>query len=179
MQEFSVKEYKPIQSFNKGDVLLGSKSLVLFQGSSFESDEQMKRSKSLLLDFFSGPRPNQVMLQGLEQVLVCSAIEGATTQAASSRPAIGVKRFRMKMTKSGSKLPHVELEEIGPSFKLELDRTKDLIAKGGSSPLRFRKRSKSRKLRTSPKTTWASGRRRSIQESKILIKSIQCITERP
>lgn len=125
MQEFAVKEYKSIQTFRKPEALLGSKPLVLFQGSSFESDERMKRSRSLLLDFFSGPRPQKVMLQGLDQVVVCSAIEGAGPAAASSPAAITVKRFRLQMKKSGTRLPHVELDEMGPSFKLELDRSKD------------------------------------------------------
>lgn len=111
MQEFAVKDYKSIQTFHKPDCLLGSKPLVLFQGSSFESDEGMKRSKSLLLDFFSGPRPQRVMLEGMDQVVVCSAVEGvarATPAAASApAPAISVKRFRLKLAKSGSRLPHV------------------------------------------------------------------------
>merc|ERR1719160_967105 len=115
MQEFSVKDYKSIQSFHKPECVYGSKPLVLFQGSTFENDEQMKRSKSLLLDFFSGPRPQRLMLQGLDSVVVCSAEEGATPAATSSAPAISVKRFKMNMQKSGSKLPRVDLEEIGPS----------------------------------------------------------------
>lgn len=127
MQEFRIKDYKPAQNFHKVDCMAGSKPLVLFQGSSFESDEGMKRTKSLLLDFFSGPRPQRVMLTGLDQVLVCSAEEGAApvANAAPATIAVSVKRFRLNMVKSGSRLPHVELEEIGPSFKMELDRTKD------------------------------------------------------
>jgi ribosome production factor 2 len=128
MQEFAVKDYKSCQSFGKtsSEAMLGSKPLVLFQGSTFESDERMKRSKSLLLDYFSASRPQKIMLQGLDQVVVCSAMEGASPAATDSAPpAISVKRFRLKMVKSGSRLPHVELDEIGPSFKIEVDRTKD------------------------------------------------------
>jgi len=127
MQEFTIKDYKPIQSFHKPDCTLGSKPLVLFQGSSFETEDRMKRSKSLLLDFFSGPRPQQVMLQGIEQVVVCTAFDAAGGAPPADDPVIpiSVRRFRMKMAKSGSRLPRVELEEIGPSFKMELDRSKD------------------------------------------------------
>lgn len=127
MQEFSVKDYKPISKFSQQGIVLGSKPLVLFQGSPFEIDERMKRAKSLLLDFFSGARPQRVLLQGLEQVVVCSTMEGPAPKggAPAPAPAITVKRFKLKMTKSGSKLPHVEIEEIGPSFVMELDRTKD------------------------------------------------------
>jgi len=126
MQEFRIQDYKPVHTFQKADCVAGSKPLVLFQGSSFESNEGMKRTKSLLLDFFSGPRPQRVMLQGLDQVVVCSAVEGVTPPGAAA-PVVGVsvKRFRMNYAKSGSRLPHVELEEIGPSFKMELDRQKD------------------------------------------------------
>jgi ribosome production factor 2 len=150
MQEFSIKEYKPIQSFHKGDCVLGSKPLVLFQGSSFESNESMKRSKSLLLDLFSGPRPNRVMLQGLEQVVVCSAIEAATPSAGSATPIL-VKRFRMKMTKSASKLPHVDLEEIGPSFKMELDRTRDPDRERWKAAIKVPKEVKAKKVKNMSK----------------------------
>merc|ERR1712113_807764 len=36
-----------------------------------------------------------------------------------------VRRFRVNMTKSGSKLPRVELVETGPQFQLSHDRTRD------------------------------------------------------
>jgi ribosome production factor 2 len=126
MQEFSIKDYKSTQIFKQADATLGSKPLVLFQGSAFETDEKIKRTKSLLLDFFSGPRPEKIMLQGMEHVVVCSAIESsAPASASSSTPSVLVKRFRLKLTKSASKLPRTELVEVGPSFKMELDRSKD------------------------------------------------------
>jgi len=150
MQEFSVKDYKSIQSFNKagGDAVLGSKPMVLFQGSTFESDERMKRSKSLLLDFFSGPRPQRVMLQGLDQVVVCNALEGVT-KAGGDAPAstISVRRYRLKMVKSGSRLPRVELDEIGPSFKIELDRTKDPDRERWKQAIKVPKEVKAKKVK--------------------------------
>ncbi|CAE8628954.1 unnamed protein product, partial [Polarella glacialis] len=38
---------------------------------------------------------------------------------------IHVRRYRLQMKKSGSKLPRAEMEEIGPHMNLSLDRTKD------------------------------------------------------
>lgn len=128
MQEFSVKDYKTVQSFGSKDALLGAKPLVIFQGTAFDTDERMKRAKSLLLDFFSGPKPEKVMLQGLEHVIVCSAFDtvGASgTAASSTAPSLSVRRFAVKLEKSGSRLPRVELREVGPRFTLEIDRTKD------------------------------------------------------
>merc|ERR1719162_134430 len=66
------------------------------------------------------------MLQGLEHVVVCSALESsAPASASSTTPTVVVKRFSLKLTKSASKLPRTELVEVGPSFKMELDRSKD------------------------------------------------------
>ncbi|CAK9031420.1 unnamed protein product [Durusdinium trenchii] len=36
-----------------------------------------------------------------------------------------LKRYRISMQKSGSSLPRVELEELGPSMSLSLDRTRE------------------------------------------------------
>jgi len=148
MQEFRIKDYKPAQSFHKADCMAGSKPLVLFQGSSFESDEGMKRTKSLLLDFFSGPRPQRVMLSGLDQVVVCSAVEGVAPAAnGAAGTAVSVKRFRLNMQKSGSRLPHAELEEIGPSFKMELDRTKDPDRERWKQAIKVPKEVKTKKIK--------------------------------
>jgi len=152
MQEFSVKDYKSISSFNKQgtEALLGSKPLILFQGSTFESDERMKRSKSLLLDYFSGLRPQTAMLQGIDQVVVVSALEGATPAAGAASgapPGITVKRFKLKMVKSGSRLPRVELDEIGPSFKLQLDRTKDPDRERWKAAIKVPKEVKTKKVK--------------------------------
>merc|ERR1712241_1140897 len=59
MQEYRVEDFKSIASFhsNRKEPIMGSKPLVIFQGAAFDDDERLKRTKSLLLDFFSGPRP--------------------------------------------------------------------------------------------------------------------------
>merc|ERR1712150_207404 len=65
---------------------------------------------------------------GLEHVVVCSSFDtvGASgTAATSSAPSLSVRRFAIKYNKSGSRLPRVEIQEIGPRFTLEIDRTKD------------------------------------------------------
>jgi ribosome production factor 2 len=144
MQEFRVEDFRSTSSFNaqRNEAVVGSKPLVVFQGAAFEGEEQMKRTKSLLLDFFRGPTPEQVLLQGLEQVIVCSTFDASAARAAAgdqatapratagptkpAAPGVLFRRFRISTYKSGSKLPRIELEEeIGPQFRLVLDRTKD------------------------------------------------------
>ncbi|CAE8636472.1 unnamed protein product, partial [Polarella glacialis] len=86
-------------------------------------------SKSLLLDFFGAGKPDQVMLSGLDQVVVCTAVDQLPTAGKSSSEELSakihVRRYRLQMKKSGSKLPRAEMEEIGPHMNLSLDRTKD------------------------------------------------------
>mmetsp|Transcript_50351 Transcript_50351/g.81628 ORF Transcript_50351/g.81628 Transcript_50351/m.81628 type:complete len:334 (+) Transcript_50351:123-1124(+) len=131
MQEFNVEDFKSMTKFNAStkEAAVGSKPLVIFQGSAFEHDETLKRSKSLLLDFFGAGKPDQVMLSGLDQVVVCTAVDQLPTAGKSSSEELSakihVRRYRLQMKKSGSKLPRAEMEEIGPHMNLSLDRTKD------------------------------------------------------
>eukprot|EP00933_Yihiella_yeosuensis_P008398 TRINITY_DN113812_c0_g1_i1.p1 TRINITY_DN113812_c0_g1~~TRINITY_DN113812_c0_g1_i1.p1 ORF type:complete len:339 (-),score=82.34 TRINITY_DN113812_c0_g1_i1:258-1274(-) len=131
MQEFGVEGYKGMSSFHskQKESIAGSKPLVIFQGSAFETDDRVKRAKSLLLDFFSGPRPEKVMLNGLDHAVVCTALDAGSGGSSSSSDApaskVMVRRYRLSMQKSGSRLPRVEIEETGPSFSLTLDRTRD------------------------------------------------------
>lgn len=59
MQEFRIEEFKSMQSFPAGkkESVFGGKPLMVFQGTAFESDDRLKRAKSLLMDFFTGPKP--------------------------------------------------------------------------------------------------------------------------
>lgn len=131
MQEFGVEELKTMQNFNPSqkEAVIGSKPLVVFQGTAFDSEERMKRAKSLLLDFLGGAKPDQVLLSGLDQVIVCTALDSSGSRAgsgaANAAPKVLVRRYRLLMSKSGSRLPRIELEEIGPHFNLMLDRTRD------------------------------------------------------
>lgn len=83
----------------------------------------MKRTKSLLLDFFGGGSPDKVLVQGLDQVVVVSTFDNPGA-VADADPPVQVKRFHVRHLKSGSKLPRAELVEVGPSFNLTLDRSK-------------------------------------------------------
>lgn len=134
MQEFDVKDYKSMKHYrnHRTASALGAKPLIVFQGSAFDSDEGMKRCKSLLMDYFNGSQPERVMLQGLEDVVVCSAMDSSSgssregaAQPGAAAPSIVVRRYHINMSKSGSKLPRVELEESGPRFTLVMDRSRE------------------------------------------------------
>lgn len=124
MQEFNIEDYKSMQKFRSSskETLAGSKPLMVFHGPSFDTDERMKRVKSLLIDFFGGAVADQVLLSGMEQAIVCTALDQPGSDA---KPKVLLRRYRISMQKSGSSLPRVELEELGPSLSLALDRTRN------------------------------------------------------
>lgn len=128
MQEFGIEDFKSTHKFKPShkECTLGSKPLIVFQGSAFDTEERMKRAKSLIMDFFGGARPDKVLLSGLEHVIVCTSLDsGSGPAAASAKDKILFRRYRLTMGKSGSRLPRVELEETGPSFSLSLDRSRE------------------------------------------------------
>ena len=60
--------------------------------------------------------PN-VRLQGLEHAMQFTAIEK------EGKPLVYIRSYRIILKKSGSKLPRVELDEMGPSMDLVVRRT--------------------------------------------------------
>jgi len=172
MQEFNVVDYKSLDSFARSgshsgsDAVMGSKPLLVFQGSAFENDERMKRVKSLLLDFFSGPRPSQMLLEGLSHVIVCSAGEpGGGGNLPEQEAPISVRRYAIIFKKASSKLPLVQLEEIGPSFGMTLDRTRDPDRELWKSSIKVPKAVKPKKVKNVKKDSMAR-KRGSIHLSK-------------
>jgi len=114
MVEFGVENYKPLQDFKATKVTSGTKPCLLFSGEEFETNLEMKRVKSLMIDFWRGDDTSNVRLQGLEHVIQFTVCDGK----------IYFRSYRTKLKKSGLKTPRVELEEIGPSFDLVLRRTR-------------------------------------------------------
>lgn len=117
MIEFGVENYKSIADFPCEKIPLGTKPCLLFSGSLFETNEDMKRAKSLMIDFFSGPRVPKVRLQGLEHALQFTAVEK------NGKPMIYLRSYRIVLKKSGTRVPKIDLEEMGPDLDLVLRRT--------------------------------------------------------
>ena len=86
----------------------------MFVGGGFESDPALRQVRSLLLDFFRGRVVESINLKGLDRVFFVSHGEGGKT--------VLVRQYRAAYRKSGTKVPRVELEEMGPSLDLELRR---------------------------------------------------------
>ncbi|XP_034060431.1 ribosome production factor 2 homolog [Gymnodraco acuticeps] len=113
MVELGVEKYVALSEIKNSKCPEGTKPMLVFAGEAFDTDNEHKRLKSLLLDFFRGPTASAVRLAGLEHVLHFTALDGK----------IYMRSYRCVLKKSGCRTPRIELEEMGPSFDLVLRRT--------------------------------------------------------
>ncbi|KAM9356148.1 ribosome production factor 2 homolog [Pholidichthys leucotaenia] len=113
MVELGIEKFVSLSDIKASKCPEGTKPMLVFAGEAFDTDNDLKRLKSLLIDFFRGPVVPAVRLAGLEHVLHFTAIEGK----------IYMRSYRCLLKKSGCRTPRIELEEIGPSLDFALRRT--------------------------------------------------------
>ncbi|XP_068082871.1 ribosome production factor 2 homolog isoform X2 [Anabrus simplex] len=114
MVELGVDSFNSLSDFKNEKVSPGIKPCLLFAGELFEHNHEFQRLKSLLIDMFKREDVTNVRLKGLEHVIMFTAAEDR----------IFMRSYRILLKKSGTRLPRIELEEIGPSVDFRLRRTK-------------------------------------------------------
>ena len=131
MIELGVASYTPMQEFKdtvKPNV--GAKPMILLRGSAFETSTAVQVLGNLVVDFFRGRVVDSINLAGLEHVIVLQADDGEAL--------VHFRVYRLVLKKSGTKLPRVELEEMGPRIDWQIRRTqfadKDLRKKAMEIP---------------------------------------------
>ncbi|KAJ4786599.1 Ribosome production factor 2-like protein [Rhynchospora pubera] len=114
--EVGVENFKSIESFEYDKKLapkIGSKPLFAFIGEEFESVDELKHLKEVLLDFFRGEVVESLNLTGVDRVFVCTALSSKT---------ILLMHCALRLKKSGTSIPRMELVEVGPSMDLVVRR---------------------------------------------------------
>ena len=143
--EVGVENFKPMESFKydkKLAPLIGSKPMIAFVGEGFENVEELKHFKEVLLDLLRGEVHfsaallvctsmiyelsilikawvwymqvvENLNLVGLDRVYVCTAI---------SSNRVFLSHCGLRLKKSGTKVPRMELVEVGPSMDLVVRR---------------------------------------------------------
>jgi len=114
MVELAVENFKGMADFKGEKANIGNKPCFIFIGEEFEQKEEFQKIANILLDMFRGAVVDSINLVGLEHVIICS----------SASDKVLFRVYRTKLKKSGSKIPRVELEEMGPSFDATIRRTK-------------------------------------------------------
>ncbi|GKU98315.1 hypothetical protein SLEP1_g11334 [Rubroshorea leprosula] len=114
--EVGVENFKSMDSFTYDKKLaprVGSKPFIAFIGEGFESVDQLKHLKEVLLDLFRGEVVENLNLAGVDRAYVCTALS-------SNRVLLTHCALRLK--KSGTLVPRMELVEVGPSMDLVVRR---------------------------------------------------------
>jgi len=112
--EVGVSNFKSIADFNGAGngVQAGNKPCFVFAGQDFESRPEVGALKSMMLDLFRGTVVEKVNLKGLDRVISLTAADGI----------VRFRQYRVEMKRSGTKVPRVELVEMGPRMDLEVRR---------------------------------------------------------
>jgi len=113
MFELQVEKFKSIAEFKASKVMSGTKPCILVSGEEFQTKVEYSRLKNLLVDFWRGEKVTNMNLQGMEHIIQLTAADGR----------VYVRSYRALLKKSGLRTPRVELEEIGPSLDLVLNRS--------------------------------------------------------
>uniref|UniRef100_H2ZKM7 Ribosome production factor 2 homolog n=1 Tax=Ciona savignyi TaxID=51511 RepID=H2ZKM7_CIOSA len=113
MVELGIDNFQSLKDIKSNKCALATKPCLVFTGSSFESDDELRRVKNIFIDFFRGPVVENVRLSGLEHVIQFTAENGT----------IYLRNYRVMLKKSGSRTPRVEIENMGPNMDLTVRRT--------------------------------------------------------
>ena len=114
--EVGVENYKSIESYAYDKKLapkLGTKPFFAFIGEHFESANELKHLKEMLLDHFKGEVVENLNLAGVDRIFVCTAISPTT---------VYMMHCALRLKRSGTSIPRMELVEVGPSMDLVLRR---------------------------------------------------------
>ncbi|XP_062117516.1 ribosome production factor 2 homolog [Humulus lupulus] len=114
--EVGVENFKPMESF-KYDAKLapkaGSKPFIAFIGEGFDSVEELRHLKEVLLDLLRGEVIENINIAGIDRAYVCTA---------TSSNKVFLTHCALRLKKSGTVVPRMELVEIGPSMDLVVRR---------------------------------------------------------
>nr|CAB3265689.1 ribosome production factor 2 homolog [Phallusia mammillata] len=113
MIELGVENYQSLESVKGNKCALATKPCLVFAGPEFETDDELRRLQSILTDFFRGPVIKNVRLAGLEHVIQFTANDGR----------VFLRSYRIALKKSGTRIPRIELENMGPNMDLTVRRT--------------------------------------------------------
>jgi ribosome production factor 2 len=116
--EVGIENFKSLLSFSYDKKLApheGSKPFICFTGEGFDHVQELKQLKEVLTDLFRGEVVDNLNLTGLDRAYICSAI---------SPTKVFLTHCAIKLKKSGTIVPRIELVEVGPSMDLVVRRNR-------------------------------------------------------
>ncbi|XP_057948912.1 ribosome production factor 2 homolog [Malania oleifera] len=114
--EVGVENFKSRERFTYDKKLapqVGSKPFIIFIGEGFETIDELKHLKEVLLELLRGEVVENLNLAGLDRAYVCTAV---------SSNRVFFTHCALQLKKSGTVVPRTELVEVGPSMDLVVRR---------------------------------------------------------
>ncbi|KAK7466287.1 rRNA-binding ribosome biosynthesis protein rpf2 [Stygiomarasmius scandens] len=129
MIEVGIENYVSMADIKSAKSTPGHKPLMHFGSELFDTHPRFIQLKSMLMSFFNGEEIDSICLTGLEYVIsVTCAPTPATLNTASSStesaalPKVHIRAYTTKLLSSGTRIPRVELINMGPSLDMVLRR---------------------------------------------------------
>jgi len=117
MYELGVEQYTALQEFKvKAMPGVGSKPVMVFKGEKFEFDPVYRALRFFLLDFFKCEVRDYANLAQVDRAVVISTGE-------QDDKRVYFRHYAIQLKRSGTRLPRVELAEIGPRIDLSVRRS--------------------------------------------------------
>lgn len=114
--EVGVENFKSMNTFTYDKNIaprMGTKPLMTFIGEGFESVDELKHLKEVLVDLFRGEVIENLNLAGVDRAYVCTAI---------SSNRVFFTHCALRLKKSGTVVPRMEMVEVGPSMDFVVRR---------------------------------------------------------
>eukprot|EP01041_Mallomonas_annulata_P001919 gene1919-3727_t len=131
--EFGVEQFTSMESIPGPKKSITSKPMITFLGDQWESDSTYRKLENLFIDFFRGDKTDRLSLKGLDQLIVCTAIDSKVL----------IRIYSVQLRKSGTRIPLVGLVPMGPNFDMVVRRTQfasdDLLKLACKQPKNIKK----------------------------------------
>ncbi|KAF9266731.1 Brix-domain-containing protein [Marasmius fiardii PR-910] len=133
MVEVGVESFVSMNDIKSAKSTPGHKPLMHFASELFDTHPRFIQLKSMLMSFFNAEEVDSICLAGLEHVIsVSCAPTPATLNTTStsadttpSLPKVHIRTYTTKLLSSGTRIPRVELVDMGPSIDLIMRRYRD------------------------------------------------------
>jgi len=122
--EVGIDEFTAMSAIPTPKASVGTRPLMVFHSDLFDTHPTFQHLKSYLLDMYNAHHETGIPLMDIEHVISVTA--GPTTgslEDGAPLPKVHIRVYTIKLLASGSKVPRVQLTEMGPSLDLTIRRT--------------------------------------------------------
>lgn len=117
--ELGIDGFTAMAAIDTPKASVGTRPLMVFHGDMFDTHPTFVHVKSVLLDMYQAHHEEGIPLMALEHVISVTCGPGGDE---TTLPKIHLRTYTVKLLSSGSRVPRVQLTEMGPSMDLSVRR---------------------------------------------------------